>query len=123
MKACQPHLPAEPAGAATAESGVTLVRPDRLYAGYIFDLDGTIYLGDDLLPGTQPASTSSSPAMTAPSTTVSSRLPSTPSGSTSARGWSPPTRTATAPFPAVAASRTPPPLSPPSRPAPARGAR
>jgi HAD superfamily hydrolase (TIGR01450 family) len=26
-------------------------RPDRLYAAYIFDLDGTIYLGDDLLPG------------------------------------------------------------------------
>lgn len=25
--------------------------PDRLYEGYIFDLDGTIYLGDDLLPG------------------------------------------------------------------------
>lgn len=25
--------------------------PDRLYAGYVFDLDGTIYLGADLLPG------------------------------------------------------------------------
>ncbi len=25
-------------------------RPERLYAGYAFDLDGTIYLGDDLLP-------------------------------------------------------------------------
>lgn len=25
--------------------------PDRLFAGYIFDLDGTIYLGDELLPG------------------------------------------------------------------------
>jgi len=25
--------------------------PDRLYDGYIFDLDGTIYLGDELLPG------------------------------------------------------------------------
>lgn len=25
--------------------------PDRLYAAYIFDLDGTIYLGDELLPG------------------------------------------------------------------------
>ncbi|QLQ07671.1 MAG: HAD-IIA family hydrolase [Anaerolineae bacterium] len=25
--------------------------PDRLYAGYIFDLDGTIYLGNTLLPG------------------------------------------------------------------------
>lgn len=26
-------------------------RPKSLYAGYIFDLDGTIYLGDELLPG------------------------------------------------------------------------
>jgi len=26
-------------------------RPDRLLGGYIFDLDGTIYLGDELLPG------------------------------------------------------------------------
>lgn len=25
--------------------------PDRLYVAYIFDLDGTIYLGDNLLPG------------------------------------------------------------------------
>jgi len=25
--------------------------PSRLYEGYVFDLDGTIYLGDDLLPG------------------------------------------------------------------------
>lgn len=25
--------------------------PDRLFDGYIFDLDGTIYLGDELLPG------------------------------------------------------------------------
>jgi hypothetical protein len=28
--------------------------PDRLYEGYIFDLDGTIYLGDELLPGLSP---------------------------------------------------------------------
>ena len=28
-----------------------LARPDRLYEGYIFDMDGTIYLGDRLLPG------------------------------------------------------------------------
>lgn len=27
--------------------------PDRLYEGYIFDLDGTIYLGEALLPGAQ----------------------------------------------------------------------
>jgi NagD protein len=25
--------------------------PDRLFAGYVFDLDGTLYLGDRLLPG------------------------------------------------------------------------
>ena len=27
------------------------VIPDELYEGYVFDLDGTIYLGDELLPG------------------------------------------------------------------------
>jgi len=32
---------------------VSVVRPERLFAGYIFDLDGTIYLGDSLLPGAQ----------------------------------------------------------------------
>ena len=32
-------------------SPVTRATPRRLYGGYIFDLDGTIYLGDDLLPG------------------------------------------------------------------------
>ena len=26
-------------------------RPDRLFGGYVFDLDGTLYLGDRLLPG------------------------------------------------------------------------
>ena len=25
--------------------------PDRIFAGYAFDLDGTVYLGDHLLPG------------------------------------------------------------------------
>jgi HAD superfamily hydrolase (TIGR01450 family) len=25
--------------------------PERLYDGYVFDLDGTVYLGDELLPG------------------------------------------------------------------------
>jgi HAD superfamily hydrolase (TIGR01450 family) len=30
-----------------------LSRPERLYDAYIFDLDGTIYLGDGLLPGTK----------------------------------------------------------------------
>lgn len=28
-----------------------VVRPDRLFEGYIFDLDGTVYLGEALLPG------------------------------------------------------------------------
>jgi len=28
-----------------------LERPQRLYKGYVFDLDGTVYLGDALLPG------------------------------------------------------------------------
>lgn len=37
-------------GSATGEAGV-IRAPDRLYEGYVFDLDGTIYLGDDLLPG------------------------------------------------------------------------
>jgi HAD superfamily hydrolase (TIGR01450 family) len=32
-------------------SGDTSEVPDNLYQGYIFDLDGTIYLGDNLLPG------------------------------------------------------------------------
>jgi HAD superfamily hydrolase (TIGR01450 family) len=27
--------------------------PDKLYEGYVFDLDGTIYLGDELLPGAE----------------------------------------------------------------------
>jgi NagD protein len=26
-------------------------RPDRLFGGYVFDLDGTLYLGDALIPG------------------------------------------------------------------------
>jgi phosphoglycolate/pyridoxal phosphate phosphatase family enzyme len=29
----------------------SLSSPDSLYEGYVFDLDGTIYLGDELLPG------------------------------------------------------------------------
>lgn len=29
----------------------TLSRPSRMYGGYVFDLDGTLYLGDRLLPG------------------------------------------------------------------------
>jgi HAD superfamily hydrolase (TIGR01450 family) len=36
---------------AQAGSTSALVFPDRLYEGYVFDLDGTIYLGDELLPG------------------------------------------------------------------------
>ena len=27
--------------------------PEKLYEGYVFDLDGTIYLGDELLPGAE----------------------------------------------------------------------
>jgi HAD superfamily hydrolase (TIGR01450 family) len=38
------------AQAATAAPAY-LRRPDRTYEGYIFDLDGTVYLGDTLLPG------------------------------------------------------------------------
>ncbi len=34
----------------TASTTLT-ARPLRSYAGYLFDLDGTIYLGDELLPG------------------------------------------------------------------------
>ncbi len=30
---------------------LTPTRPDRLYRGYVFDLDGTLYLGDGLIPG------------------------------------------------------------------------
>jgi NagD protein len=30
---------------------VLLARPERWFAGYVFDLDGTLYLGDELLPG------------------------------------------------------------------------
>lgn len=33
-----------------ADNGAITV-PDRMYDVYLFDLDGTIYLGDDLLPG------------------------------------------------------------------------
>jgi HAD superfamily hydrolase (TIGR01450 family) len=29
----------------------TAMRPTRFYGGYVFDLDGTLYLGDRLLPG------------------------------------------------------------------------
>jgi len=35
----------------TQNSAARLKVPDRLYDGYVFDLDGTIYLGDELLPG------------------------------------------------------------------------
>ncbi|HEX2739534.1 MAG TPA: HAD-IIA family hydrolase [Rubrobacter sp.] len=33
------------------EPSCIFVCPERLYEGYVFDLDGTIYLGDELLPG------------------------------------------------------------------------
>lgn len=34
-----------------APSMVARRRPDRVFGGYVFDLDGTLYLGDRLLPG------------------------------------------------------------------------
>jgi HAD superfamily hydrolase (TIGR01450 family) len=37
----------------TARSSGEPEAPDRLYEGYVFDLDGTIYLGDELLPGAE----------------------------------------------------------------------
>ena len=36
-----------------AESSGEPGTPERLYEGYVFDLDGTIYLGDELLPGAE----------------------------------------------------------------------
>ncbi len=38
-------------GRREARSSGTPGVPERLYEGYVFDLDGTIYLGDELLPG------------------------------------------------------------------------
>lgn len=35
----------------TAPFGPVLRRPTRRFGGYVFDLDGTLYLGDRLLPG------------------------------------------------------------------------
>jgi len=42
-----------PAQSNSAKSAAPAVlrRPNRLYDGYVFDLDGTVYLGDALLPG------------------------------------------------------------------------
>lgn len=34
-----------------ADVAVRLTSPSRFYSAYLFDLDGTIYLGDELLPG------------------------------------------------------------------------
>jgi HAD superfamily hydrolase (TIGR01450 family) len=34
-----------------AETSRIVVSPERLYEGYVFDLDGTIYLGENRLPG------------------------------------------------------------------------
>ena len=36
---------------APVTEGCSVLVPNRLYEAYIFDLDGTIYLGDELLPG------------------------------------------------------------------------
>jgi len=38
-------------GVISPNHDVMLTRPTKLARGYIFDLDGTIYLGNDLLPG------------------------------------------------------------------------
>ena len=38
-------------GAHRSLRGSSVVVPTRLYRGYIFDLDGTLYLGHELLPG------------------------------------------------------------------------
>jgi NagD protein len=35
----------------TSPISVVTRRPDRVFGGYVFDLDGTLYLGDHLLPG------------------------------------------------------------------------
>lgn len=43
--------PDESAGAAGLAARRSVRRPSRLYAGYALDLDGTVYLGDALLPG------------------------------------------------------------------------
>jgi len=43
-------LTATPA-AAGRPVGDRLRRPERLYPGYVLDLDGTVYLGEELLPG------------------------------------------------------------------------
>lgn len=40
-----------PVAAAPGAHAQLLRRPDRRYDGYVFDLDGTLYLGDALLPG------------------------------------------------------------------------
>ncbi len=37
-------------GTQASSAGIGPV-PEKLYEGYVFDLDGTIYLGDELLPG------------------------------------------------------------------------
>jgi HAD superfamily hydrolase (TIGR01450 family) len=36
-----------------AWSSAALAMPDKVFGGYVFDLDGTIYLGDELLPGAE----------------------------------------------------------------------
>lgn len=42
----------EPVGSRAVDLASDLVKvPQRMYDGYIFDMDGTIYLGSDLLPG------------------------------------------------------------------------
>ncbi len=47
----QPDPPGQAAQATPGQPGPILRRPQRVFAGYVLDLDGTVYLGDELLPG------------------------------------------------------------------------
>lgn len=51
MSTSKPGRPAERRHAVGTSPGIVLRTPDELYKGYIFDLDGTLYLGETLLPG------------------------------------------------------------------------
>ena len=71
---------------------------DRLYGAYLFDLDGTIYLGDELLPGAErlvrpcgsgtcrsgscPTTRPRTPSSTRPGWTASACRPRSPRSST-----------------------------------------
>jgi len=44
-------LPTSRSGRRGARAGATLGRPPHVFSGYVVDLDGTVYLGDEPLPG------------------------------------------------------------------------